>query len=856
MKSVFTIFPIILFLAIQSQPNCFCDDISKSTSINSRLFAEKDQTRLLIKTTMDNLVKKYNAVAKTDPNQKYPFLKNLSFSSIKSLRLNFAAKNRESKSENKNEMETVIRESMVLGINSNQNNFKIDFLYLYIDAIEFDHKKNFGLHFTNQKRNEDKSTLENKEESVLRESAKNYKNRSVSPLRATDVNIFENHVFNHYHSGEFEYDTCIHFSIFLNKILRAYFQTKIFKVTNLESPIGHLFNQKGDKCQNKGIGIDRFMTHSELSSMSFNDSPLKKDLIDTQGFIVNQLQASTFENNSVGFKDIVEDQISEINERPENEASEYLARKSDEVEKKKVTRPILNKLIHKVEEAIPRSNRFENLETGQLTERNSVSKNRREIEENHQDVKPQKSETKSNKFIEFQNKNRNSAEEIQMEQSQLDDYFKHLKRGPKPYLRIDSVDLRKNQMERNQKMLVNEKKDHNNQIQKDLADLQQHFNKHENLIPTKLEKDQQKVQNNNNLKNKQINFEKKDEFVVPFKNLKFKTEEKIDRPKNQFLKQNSLVQVKEITDKLPENVISLDNLVEKMPVRKIKKGLKNNNPETSSLTNLRINKFMDFKIAEQKHFTNISPVVEKQANLFLNVFISEVEQKLFLERTKLVFKGQTRNVQEILSDYKKIIEAGIFTDKNTGKGVFFKNGSKNKEFFALKHPGNPLFFEINKPEESQMIDFETKKRLIEGLIQTLDKLNETSDENKALLGLPEKIEYKIYNDMTIHVSPNSVLQNVLLVHLVYNEYELVKILEMSSYIDNIKAKIWVRFEYFSDTKTLHGVVYKKQHVQFLSNQNKIDLVESAAQQWMQENQEKDVQIRNLEQIFFTLEIKK
>ena len=856
MKSVFTIFPIILFLAIQSQPNCFCDDISKSTSINSKLFAEKDQTRLLIKTTMDNLVKKYNAVAKTDPNQQYPFLKNLSFSSKKSLRKNFAAKNRESKITNKNAMETVIRESMVLGINSNQNKFKIDFLYLYIDPIEFDCKKNFGLHFTNQKRNQDKSTLENKGELVLRESAKDYKNRPVSPLHATGVNIFENHVFNHYHSGEFEYDTCIHFCIFLNKILRAYFQTEIYKVTNLDSPIGHLFHQKNNNCQNKGIGIDRFMTRSELSSTSFNDSPLENHLINKPGFIVQELPTTTFENNSADFKDIFEDQISKLNEHPENKEYEYLAGKSDEVETKIVTNPILNKLIQKVEEAIPRNNRFENLETGQRTGRNSHSENKREIEENHKKTKPKKSKTKSNKYIEIKNKSQKTTEEVKMEKSQLEDYFKHLKRGPRPPLRIDSVDLRKNQMERNQEMFVNENKDHRNQSQEDLVDLQEQVNKQKNLIKKELEKEQKEIQNKNNLKNKQTNFPKKYEDVVPFKNLKFKPEEKVDRPKNQFLKQNNPAQFKEMTDKLPENVISLNNLIEKMHVREPNKKLKTKNHETFGLTDLRIKKFMDFKIAEQKHFTNISPDVEKKENLFLNVLVSEVEQKLFLERTKLVFKGQTRNIKEILTDYKKIIEAGIFTDKNTGKSVYFENGSKEKEFFALEHPGNPLFFEINTPKESQIIDFETKKRFIDGIIQTLDELNDTSDENKALLGIPEKTGYQIFNDMTIHVSPYSVLQNVLLVHLVYNEYELVKIMEMSSYIDNIKAKIWVRFEYFSDTKTLHGVVYKKQNVQFLSNQSKIDLVETAVQKWKQENKEKDVQIRNLEQIFYTLEIKK
>lgn len=253
-------FTLVAFIST-AENHCFCKTGKNGVDLASS--QHKDKAELFIKNEITNNINRYNSAVKGNP--QYPEIEMISYKSVESMTANYAGKTVKGDIFNPKTVKKVDLWRATFALKSQDRKYKSDFAYLYIEAIDHKKKPNFNLNFVTIKRISDKSKTIRKYEEKISRSDKGYAKRDLSPLANFNV-IMEDHTFNHYFSNEFQHDTCVHFAIFLNKMLRVYMKKlQLDRKTNAQfNPISSLFGESGPHCDRSDIVVNKFNTESEI----------------------------------------------------------------------------------------------------------------------------------------------------------------------------------------------------------------------------------------------------------------------------------------------------------------------------------------------------------------------------------------------------------------------------------------------------------------------------------------------------------------------------------------------------------------------------------------------------------------
>lgn len=855
----------------RAEAGCFCKDYTYDTKKNKALFKDPSKIPAFLEQHLKALVDRYKTAAAT--NDEFPTLELISYSHGIGPRDKI-----EPGVEATTTTDSVARR-MVFSLSDPKSRYEFDLVYLYIETLEMKRKKNFSLHFSTRRRATDTKAIDTRFAKAYSQHEGSHSRRTTSPLGEETKEISETHAFNQYHSNEFGHDTCVHFSIFLNKILRAYFSIDSYKVVNQVSPLGLLYHESGNNCGFLNTGKVDFKSPERLTKEIDEADDAKHP-----GQHVNLDFGPTTDNNFLREED--------DSPRPGRRPKVFILPKRQPQEGDSPN-------IDPVNNA-PRKNRFEDDEgTDQEKGRDQApTRPKKNLVKPKVDLgKPKQVDLNKkqpakvdvpNKFI-YKTGSKQNPKESREPVDTRPNRFKDSKIKPSgapkktqnlPYGGIpkptnyqptgqkkkvagqlkDSMDLNRKRIAANKIKadLVRKETEEEADLMEDtpIADLNLDDNFGDQEEPVDPRHSPQQPEEEDDEDDFQVNLNEEELPLETDGN--FKREHDEDDEEEEEVrpgKRKPLV----ILNKQPQKIDNWNPAEADQIHVNVVQGPRSEQPvvETPNIPIVKPQDIKSHNLAEHDEPEDVkivSPATKKTQvtvelevedlnddelklrlamnRKFGNLALSEEEEVLYLEQLSVVLRNSKRSIRQILVDYELILMSGMFIEADSSKAVFFKSGDAEVELYRLDHPANPIYFEFNHPTHEQIQDFQTRKRFIENLIDFMQELELETPENRKLLGLPDKFGYKVYTDLTISVAPANALKRLLMMVLAYHEYKLEPVVEMQAMIDGLKAFVEIKFTYSSPRKRLIGQLVRWQNTDLLNADKKKALVTAAIAAFM------------------------
>lgn len=761
---------------------CFCKDAFYTTKKDKRLFENPTKIPAFIQDRISALVERYHVAAAEDSS--YPDLKLISYKHGAEVRS--VKKGLYKTSAKVGAVTDSLKRKMTFALVDQNGSYQIDFLYLYIEAIEMQKKRNFNLHFTSRLRDGDRSVTES---AFLKRYGKldgdwQKGDRVRSLLAQAESEVFENHGLNQYHSAEFSHHICVHFSIFLNKVLREYLGISSYKVVNQVSPLGMLYHEGSGHCESKERPHAVLQSGDELAGE--REIAQKMNTALPKGLPLGNFETvEDFEQN--GEEDDGKTEVP-VFIRRKAQSPRRQNRFEDTTVDMKVRDPALSPVNRRPEKVAPKKLKKEQISAPKKAEKAGQKK----------DVPAQPKVSKVDlSLLKYKKPTYNVA-----------NYQKRKVVGAKL---TDSITLAHKRLDKPK-------------TAPERLEEPEELEKPEELTPVQLTPIKAL-----NLRQKEII---QTEDQEPEDNL-LEDEPEEDIIVNSLpMNLNPQKQVETYED-FEQNNEEDDNdeppvIIQKRAAQPVKK---EDQPPIQVLKDLGTSsQHLTGTVTEPEIESH--PLLTASEHKFGKLLLTEEEETTFLTRLRVVLKDAQRSINDILSDYEAILKSSIFIDAQEGRTTFFKSGQEEIDIYLLDHPGNRVFYDFNKPTFAQIIEFEEKSKFIFAMIDFIYELNDSGKETRELLGFLEDFSFVVYTDLTVQIKPVERLKELLMLVLAYKPYRQVVAIEAEQFVDQMRAKAKIDYFYSASRKRLIGKLVSWQNTHLLKEEQRLQLVRDSAKEYM------------------------